>query len=162
VSVVRLDLAGEVKPMTFLVLPAADGTIALTPHDAALEGPSIRVEQVGVIGDVSHNIGYWLDPAATASWPIGVGFGQEGEFRVEVELACADAAAGSRVRLDIEGGAGLAEFTVPATGGWQSYRTVDAGRVTMPAGSHKAVLRALSKPGEAVVNIRSVRLVPVK
>lgn len=159
VSVVRLDLAGEVVPMTFLVFPAADGAITLTPHDATLEGPSIRVERVGVIGDVKHNIGYWLDPAATASWPIGIGFGQEGEFCVEVELACADAAAGSRVRFEIEGGAGLVEFAVPPTGGWQSYRTVEAGRVTMPAGSHKAVLRALSKPGEAVVNVRSIRLV---
>ena len=161
VSVVRLDLAGEVVPMTFLVFPAADGAITLTPHDATLEGPSLRVERVGVIGDVRHNIGYWFDPAATASWPIGIGGGQEGEFRVEVELACADAAAGSRVRLEIEGGAGVAQFTVPATGGWQSYRTVEAGRVTMPVGSHKAVLRALSKPGEAVVNVRAIRLVPL-
>jgi len=52
-----------------------------------------------------------------------------------------------------------AEF---ATGGWQRYRTVEVGRVELPVGSHRAVLRALSKPGEAVVNIRAVRIVPVK
>jgi len=149
-------------PMSFLVFPAADGAITLTPHDATLEGPSIRVERVGVIGDVTHNIGYWLDPAATASWPVGVGAVQQGAYRVEIELACADAAAGARMRLEIEGGAGLVEFTVPATGGWQSYRTVEAGRVTMPSGSHKTVLRALSKPGEAVANVRAIRLVPLK
>jgi len=159
VSVVRLDLAGEVMPMSFLVFPSTDGVISLTPHDATLEGPELRVERVGVIGDVTHNLGYWLDPAAFASWPVGVGASQGGEYRVELDIACADAAAGARMRFEVEGGAGVLEFTVPATGGWQSYRTVEAGRVVMPLGSHRAVLRALSKPGEAVVNVRAVRLV---
>ena len=156
-SVVRLELSGDVEPMPFRVYPTSDGTITLTPHDATLEGPSIRVERVGVIGDVTHNIGYWLDPAATVSWPIGVGNSREGDYRVEIELACADAAAGARVRFEACGQS--IDFTVPATGGWQSYRTVDVGRVTLSAGAHSAVLRALSKPGEAVVNVRAVKLV---
>ena len=158
-SVVRLDLDGDVLPMSFLVFPDASGALSLTPHDATLDGPSIRVERVGVIGDVTHNIGYWLDPVATAAWPIGIGASQSGTYRVEVDLACTDAAAGSRMRLEIEGGAGAPEFTVPATGGWQSYRTIDVGRVELPMGSHRAILRALSKPGEAVANIRSIRLI---
>ena len=157
VTVVRLDLTGDVAPMAFLVLPSAEGTLTLTPHDATLEGPLIRVERVGVIGDVTHNIGYWLDLAATASWPIGIGGGQEGEYRVEIELACADGAAGSRVQFDACGQS--LDFIVPATGGWQSYRTVGLGRVKVPVGSHSVVLRALSKPGEAVVNVRQVRMV---
>ena len=115
-----------------------------------------------MIGDVTHNIGYWLDPAATVSWPVGVGAAQQGVYRVEIDLACADAAAGARMRFEVEGGAGAPEFTVPATGGWQAYRTVEIGRVELPFGSHRAVLRALSKPGEAVVNIRAVRLVRVR
>lgn len=156
-SVIRLELARDVEPMPLRVYPTADGTIALSPHDATLEGPSIRVERVGVIGDVTHNIGYWLDPAATASWPIGIGGGQEGEYRVVIELACADAAAGSRVLCEACGQS--LDFTVPATGGWQSYRTVDVGRVKLPLGAHSVVLRALSKPGEAVVNVRAVQLV---
>ena len=68
------------------------------------------------------------------------------------------AVAPEAMRLEVDGG-GATEFTVPATGGWQSYRMVDAGRVTVPAGAHRAILRALSKPGEAVVNVRAVRLV---
>jgi len=166
-SVVRLELAGAVVPMAFLVFPGVSGVVELTPHDAVLEGPSLRVERVGVIGDVRHNLGYWLDPAATASWPIGIGMKQGGVFRVEAEVACADAAAGSRMRFEIEGGqveggAGAPEFVVPATGGWQSYRVVELGRFEIPGGSHHAVLRALSKTGEAVVNVRSIRLVPAK
>ena len=157
-TVVRVRYEGTIDPLPFAIFPSADGSITLTPHDATLEGPSIRVERVGVIGDVTHNIGYWLDPAATASWPVGIGAAQGGTYRVEIDLACTDAAAGSRMRLEIEGGAGSPEFTVPATGGWQSYRTIDVGRVELPLGSHRAILRALSKPGEAVVNVRSIRL----
>ena len=160
VPVVRLDLEGSVDPMPFLVLPDSRGVLTLTPHDAVLAGPSLRIERVGVIGDVTHNLGYWLDPAATASWPIGIAGGAEGAFRVEAEIACADASAGSQIRFDVEGGTDTPEFTVPATGGWQSYRTVELGRVRLPIGSHRATLRALSKAGEAVVNVRSIRLVP--
>jgi hypothetical protein len=158
VSVVRLGLDGDPLPMPFLVFPSPDGRLTLTPHDATLDGPSIRIERVGVIGDVTHNIGYWLDPAATATWPVGIGPGQEGAYRVEADLACADAAAGSRMSFEVEGGLGALEFSVPATGGWQSYRRLDLGSVELPAGSHRAILRVLSKPGEAVVNVRSITL----
>ena len=161
-TVVRVRYEGALDPLPFAVYPSADGTLALLPHDATLEGPSLRVERVGVIGDVRHNIGYWLDPAAFASWPLGIGAAQAGAYRVEAEIACADAAAGSRIRLEVEGGKASAEFTVPATGGWQSYRVIELGRMEIPAGSHRAVLRALSKTGEAVVNVRSIRLVPAK
>lgn len=136
-----------------------DGAIALLPHDAALEGPSLRVERVGVIGDVLHNLGYWLDEQAFASWPIGIGAAQGGTFRVEAEIACADGSAGARVVFAVEGGNRALEFTVPATGGWQSYRTVELGRVELSMGSHRATLCARSKPGEAVVNVREIRLV---
>jgi len=109
---------------------------------------------------VTHNIGYWLDQAATASWPIGIGGTKgQGTYRVEAEVACADASAGSRMRLEVEGGRGELEFEVPATGGWQTYRTIELGRVELPVGSHRAILRAISKTGEAVVNVRAIRLV---
>jgi alpha-L-fucosidase len=161
-TVVRIQYEGALEPLPFAVSPSKAGDIALLPHDATLDGPSIKVEQVGVIGDVRHNIGYWLDPAATATWPVALGAAQGGAFRVEAEIACADAAAGSRVKLEVDGGSAPLELTVPATGGWQSYRVVELGKLDIPAGSHRVVLRALSKPGEAVVNVRSIRLMPVK
>ena len=159
-TVVRLELAGGVEPMPFLVFPSGDGSLTLTPHDAVLEGPSIRIERVGVIGDVEHDIGYWLDPSATAAWPIGIGPDQGGRYRIEADVACADASAGSRIRFDVEGGLRASEFTVPGTGGWQSYRPVTLGEVALTPGAQRVVLRALSKSGEAVVNVRRMRLVP--
>ncbi len=159
-TVVVLELEGEVEPMSFLVFPSADGCIELAPHDATLEGPSLRVERVGVIGDVRHNLGYWLDPKATATWPIGLGVDQGGEFKVAIEVACKDDSAGAEVELEFEPGGTMA-FTVPATGGWQEYRTLELGKVQLPFGSHRAILRAKSKPGEAVCNVRAIRLTQV-
>ncbi|MBL8760202.1 MAG: alpha-L-fucosidase [Phycisphaerae bacterium] len=158
-SVVKLELAGAVEPMPFMVYPSAEGVLTLTPHDAVLEGPSLRVEMVGAVEDVKYNLGYWLDPAATAAWPIGIDPGSgggDGEYVIEAELGCADASAGARMKLETPGGA--LEFTVPATGGWQQYRMVELGRVKLAAGEHTVVLRALSKPGEAVVNVRGIVL----
>lgn len=155
-SVVKLELEGSVLPMPFLVFPGGDGVITLRPHDAAIEGPSLRVEQVGAVGDVRYNLGYWLDASAAAGFPVGIDSGQEGEYVVEAEIACADASAGARMQLATPSGA--LEFTVPGTGGWQQYRAVTIGRTKLEAGEHRLLLSALTKPGEAVANVRSIML----
>ena len=158
-TVVRVRYEGTIDPLPFAIFPSADGSITLTPHDATLEGPSIRVERVGVIGDVTHNIGYWLDPAATATWPVAIGAGDAGTYRVQAELACADRAAGSMIRLQAGSSTTSPDVAVPPTGGWQSYRSVDLGSLALSSGSHGLVLRASTKAGEAVANVRSIRLV---
>ncbi|MCK6445467.1 MAG: alpha-L-fucosidase [Planctomycetes bacterium] len=158
-TVVKLELSEPPVVAPFVVQVGADGVLTLVPHDATLAGPSLRVEQVGAVEDVKYNLGYWLDPSATATWPIGVEPAQAGEYRVEAEIACADASAGARVALELPGGA--LEFTAPATGGWQNYRVLELGRTKLAAGSSACVLRAKSKPGEAVVNVRSLRFVRI-
>jgi hypothetical protein len=55
---------------------------------------------------------------------------------------------------------GELKFTVPATGGWQTYRNVPVGKTTLTPGVHSLVLRAMTKPGEAAVNVRSITLRP--
>ncbi|MCX5688543.1 MAG: hypothetical protein NTV94_01900, partial [Planctomycetota bacterium] len=164
-SVIRLELDGAVEAMPFAVLPDAKGTITLLPHDATLEGPALRVEQVGDIGDVKYNLGYWMDPAAKASWPISISGPEAVKYSVKAEIACADAAAGAQVSLELAGAESKVPaalmLTVPATGGWQKYRTVDLGAWTVAPGQQRILLRALSKPGEAVINVRSITLSPL-
>jgi alpha-L-fucosidase len=155
-SVVALHLTGDLVPLPFAVGPAADGAFALTPHDATLHGPQLRIEQVGAVGDVTYNLGYWLDPAAHASWPILVE--RAGRYAAVAEIACKDESAGAECTLAC-GDAWLA-FRVAGTGGWQQYRTVELGELTLPAGRGEVALRAASKPGEAVLNLRSLRLLP--
>jgi alpha-L-fucosidase len=155
-SVLRLEFADEPRALPFAVVPAGDGTLALLPHDATLTGPSLRVEQVGAIEDVRYNLGYWLDASAFAAWPVAIE--TAGSYRVLAELACKDDSAGSRMSLEC--GASRLEFEVPATGAWQQYRELELGALALPTGRSELALRALTKSGEAVVNVRALRLVP--
>jgi alpha-L-fucosidase len=155
-SVVALHLTGDLVPLPFAVGPAADGAFALTPHDATLHGPQLRIERVGAVGDVTYNLGYWLDPAAHASWPIVVE--RAGRYAAVAEIACKDESAGAECTLAC--GDAKVAFRVAGTGGWQRYRTIELGELTLPAGRSEIALRATSKPGEAVLNLRSLRLVP--
>ena len=155
-TVVRVRYEGPLDPLPFAVYPSKDGALVLLPHDATLEGKSLKVEQVGVIGDVKYNLGYWLDPAESASWPIA---GQRaGKYRVVAELGCKNESAGAMA--SIECGASRVEFKVEGTGGWQDYRAVTLGTLEIPAGNSVVSLRASTKPGEAVMNVRSIRLEP--
>ncbi len=156
-TVVRLAIEGTPDPLAFAVLPAADGSLLLTPHDATLSGASLRIEQVGTHGEVKYNVGWWSDPADFLSWPIAVA--GAGRYAVTATLACKNESAGSMLALDA-GGAPI-EAAVAGTGGWNDYREVRLGSVDVPAGSSVVSLRAKSKPGEAVVNLRSIRLVRI-
>jgi alpha-L-fucosidase len=157
-TVVRVRYAGALEPLPFAVYPSADGALALLPHDATLEGKSLKVEQVGVIGDVQYNLGYWLDPAEYASWPVSVK--SAGKYRVIAQLGCKNESAGSMASIACADS--RIDFKVEGTGGWQDYRAFTLGTIDVPAGASSIVLRAASKTGEAVMNVRSIRLEPVK
>ena len=156
-TVVRVRYQGALDPLPFAVYPSADGAMVLLPHDATLSGPSLKVEQVGVIGDVKYNLGYWLDPAEFASWPIAGH--RAGKYRVVAELACKSESAGSRATLSC--GSSNVAFTVEGTGGWQDYRAATLGTIDIPADGSTIHLRASTKAGEAVMNVRSIRLEPI-
>ncbi len=155
-TVVKLELDGDVYPLPVLVTPGKDDVLTLLPHDAVLEGPSLRVEQVGAVEDVKYNLGYWLDASAIAKFPVGIAADQHGEYQVEIEIGCADASAGAAMKLQTPSG-DLA-FTVPATGGWHQYRTITLGNVKLDAGEHTLIVSVLTKPAEAAGNIRSITL----
>jgi len=105
---------------------------------------------------VTYNLGYWLDPKAHASWPIAVE--RAGRYAVVADIACKDESAGAACTVAC--GKAALPFAVAGTGGWQQYRAVELGELTLPAGRAELSLRASSKPGEAVLNLRSLRLVP--
>ena len=155
-SVVKVQIDGGVMPLPFRVSPGRDGVLKLTPHDATITGPSLRIEQVGAVEDVTYNLGYWLDTSATASFPIGIAADQAGEYLVEIEIACADASSGASMKFQTASEDLV--FTVPATGGWHQYRTMTIGSVKLASGVQTIKLVALKKPGEAVGNVRAITL----
>ncbi len=53
------------------------------------------------------------------------------------------------------------KLTVPVTGGFQQFQPQALGQVTLTrAGRYQLEVRATSKPGPAVMDLREVNLVP--
>lgn len=156
-SVVELEIEGAADPLPYAVTPGAGDKLTLLPHDAVFSEDSLRIEQDGVIGDVKYNIGYWTNADAFVTWPIMTGKAQR--YDVIATIACKNESAGSVVTID-SGGEPI-ELKVQSTGGWSEYRKLLLGTLDIPAGSSTLTLRAKSKPGEAVLNLRSIFLSPV-
>jgi predicted nucleic acid-binding Zn ribbon protein len=56
-------------------------------------------------------------------------------------------------------GDSAASAVVVATASWDDFQTVTAGRITVPASGNQTVrVKAVSKPGAGVVNLRSIVL----
>jgi alpha-L-fucosidase len=135
------------------VKPAADGTLALGADSAALKGGTIRLEERAGVA----NIGYWTNAGENVSWKAQVA--KAGACAVELTYACPADCAGSEVEVTV-GGASVAG-KVEATAGWDDYRTLTLGTLTVEAaGPATVTLKATRKPGAAVMNLRQVRLVP--
>jgi alpha-L-fucosidase len=157
-TVVRVDLE-DVPQVVKLRLRAKDGQLTLLATEAAIEGKLLRVEQHAG----GSNLGYWLDPKDSASWPVVL---EPGTWQLRARLACANASAGSRIHVRLDGQS-VANYTVAGTGeGWHNYSEVVLGEVSVnttkdaTANDHTVQLTADTKSGEAVVNVE--RLVWVK
>ena len=148
--------AAGLAPPPFGGDPAPAGTITLHASQAAVQGSSIQ-QVAGDDGSVM--IVDWLDPGATASWELELP--AEATFAVEIRYACAADTAGSSYGVGVEG-AGELRGQVWNTGSWMSLTPwLALGRLRMPAGRSRMVVRALEMPGYAVMNLSALRLLPL-
>ncbi len=130
--------------------PAADGSLTLTAADARVEGPTIHLEEK------YKNLGFWQSADDVAIWSIELP--AAGSFKVELDYACDNAAAGNAFLLAV----GSQELTgqVGGTGTWDTYRAAAIGRVELPAGARVLTFRSAGPPNGALMDLRSIRLVP--
>ena len=149
-GVVVLEIAGPPRPIEPRVRPAADGTVTLKAEEAEIIGHTLRLEH----RDGRANLGVWTDARDHVQWPVT--FGRAGTFDVEADYACDPASGGSECVLVL--GNQELRATVEPTDGWGDYRTVVVGQIAVPApGDYTVVVKALSKPGVGVVNLRQIR-----
>jgi len=152
-SVIVLELDGP--PATFIpaIHPAGDGALELPADQATIDGQTAQLEIKGS----KANIGYWTNQQDSIHWNCdGV---PAGKYKVEMKYACDPASAGSTIELSV----GDAKFSaeVVGTGGWDRFKTVTIGQVSLPKGDKIIVkVKPVRKKGEAVMNLRSVRLLP--
>lgn len=148
--------AADLAPPPFSGDPPPAGTIALHASQAAVHGSSLQ-QVAGDDGQVL--IVDWLDPSASVSWELALP--AEATFAVEIRYACAADTAGSSYGVGVEG-AGELRGQVWNTGSWMSLSPwLALGRLRIPAGHSRLVVRAIEMPEYAVMNLSAVRLLPL-
>ena len=124
--------------------------IFLEARDAKVQAKKLKYEDP----PQKDTLGFWVDPADTASWKFPVA--QAGKYRVSVLQGCGKGSGGSIVALEV--GAARAEFTVEETGHFQRFIPREVGLLELAAGENTLTVRPLKKKGAAVMDLRRVTL----
>jgi arylsulfatase A-like enzyme len=133
---------------------AEDGLITLPASTAEVHGLMLRYEPL----PHKNTLGFWTLADDWASWEFEVR--KPGSFAVEALVGCGKGSGGSTVEFRIEGQ--VLTLNVPVTGGFQTFAPQALGRLTIDRpGRHRLEVRATSKPGLAVMDLRQVKLIPL-
>jgi putative membrane-bound dehydrogenase-like protein len=144
----RKEFAGN-KPE--LVRAAADGSLLLSGANGEIYGPTIVLEkQYG-------NLGFWSSTEDRVVWTVEAA--KAGRYAVWLDWACPDDAAGKTFLLQ----AGIHQTTgkVESTGSWDTYRQAKVGEIVLSAGPQRVTFRSAGKIYHPLIDLKSVKLVPL-
>lgn len=160
------------------ILPQTRQTREPIPVGHAEENPvELPVPQSQFTGGLRYNgrhpnnawLTGWTSVAAVVEWELNVV--RAGRYAVSLQYLAPQAAAGTRVQISVAGKA--IETTLRATGHQQihspdrvprtevyemDWAALPAGVLTLPKGRATLTLRALTKPGDVVMDLKSVAL----
>ncbi len=155
-SVVVLDVRGDPEAVPFFAEPGKDGRIHLRAADARIHNPGggggARYEK----GGVKDNIGYWTDPRSWVEWRFRV----PGPGTWRIEVLAGNPSGGNRLRIEV--GGKRFRLDPPVTGSYDKYRRGKAGTVSFGRGGFFKLAVKPVKKGWHALNLREVRLVPVR
>ena len=104
-----------------------------------------------------NTLGFWVNKDDTATFDFTVEKG--GTFTVEVLQGCGKGSGGAEVELAV--GDEKLTFIVKDTGGFQAFEAREVGTLKVEkAGQHTLTVRAKTKPGPAVMDLRQIVLKP--
>jgi arylsulfatase A len=133
---------------------AEDGAITLPARTAEVHGVMLRFEPL----PHKNTLGFWTRAEDWASWEFDVK--RPGDFDVTALVGCGKGSGGSTVEFRADDQ--VLTLKVPETGGFQKFEPQDMGKLTLThAGRHRIEVRATSKPGPAVMDLREVKLTPL-
>jgi acetyl esterase/lipase len=156
-GIVKLETVGRpyVPAIPRITTAAADGAVTLAAHDVVTHGELLRYEPQ----PHKNTVGYWAREEDWCEWHFYSE--QPGRYDVHVLQGCGAGQGGSTVAVKL-GGQQLT-FAVEDTGHFQNFRDRTVGTVTIDAPAvYTLELRALRKAAKAVMDVREVRLVPVR
>ena len=128
----------------------ADGSIVLGTAGAAFHGFQMHVQK-----KPEPHFVYWVDPQEYIEWPHGCA--RKGKFDVEITYSCAPGAGGNFIFI---AGTGRLQGHAEATGGWEKWKTVKVGNITVTQDGLAAFLKADGQPQNALLNLLRIRLIP--
>jgi len=138
------------------VKPTADGILQLDAQAATIHGGRARFMVLEGLG----NICYWTDPKEWVSWEVQVD--QPGQYVVDLRYSCQAGSQGSTFEVALDGQS--LKCSIPEdTGTWYDHETMKLGSLRVAAaGKHTLSLKPQQKPGEAVMNLAWLRLIPAE
>jgi hypothetical protein len=149
-----------------IVRPSPGGVVTLAAHDAVTHGRSLRYEPQ----PHKNTLGYWSQAEDWCAWYYAA---PAGRYEVQILQGCGTGQGGSEVVL--ASGSHQIVFTVEETGHFQNFKNRTLGTIELAVGMgpadnvdlaedavHTLTLRPRSKKAAAVMDVRQVRLVPVK
>jgi arylsulfatase A-like enzyme len=141
--------AGAKKKTPEHIVPGA-GAVILHARDAKVHGDKLRYE------DQPHKdtLGFWVNKDDWVEWTLTVPMASK--FEVEVLQACGKGSGGSEIEIAIQGK--TLTLKVEETGHFQRFVPRIAGTLKLDAGPTTLAVRARTKPGGAVMDLRRVVL----
>ncbi|HEY2908626.1 MAG TPA: sulfatase-like hydrolase/transferase [Gemmataceae bacterium] len=135
--------------------PGKDGSIVMHARTASVHGVRLRFEPL----PHKNTLGYWVNKDDWAEFDFTIE--KPGKYAVEVMQGCGKGSDGAEVELAV--GTQKIEFTVKYTGSFQIFQFRDVGTMTFDKpGRYTLSVKAKSKPGPAVMDLRQVVLKPMK
>ena len=152
-TVVVLEVPATVEVAAYTIGPAKDGSYTLPAREAATHGGTARYESD------KDCIGFWTNAKDWVSWDFQAP--AAGKFTVEITYACEAGSGDSTYTVAI--GPRQLEGKVKDTGSWTKFATEKLGPLSLEApGKATLTLKPKTKPNLAVMNLRSIKLVPEK
>jgi putative membrane-bound dehydrogenase-like protein len=150
------SLGPQRKPKTFegnkpeIVHADKDGVYLLLAANCEIYGPTLVFEKK------YGNLGFWENQDDQAVWTVNVA--KAGKYAVWLDWACDDACAGKKFLL--EAGPNQLTGTVKTTGTWDSYKQAKVGELILPAGQQRLTFRSAGRIFNALIDLKSLKLVP--
>jgi sucrose-6-phosphate hydrolase SacC (GH32 family) len=143
----------QTQPTTRPIEQSADGTLRLHARDVTVHGTVVRYEP----DPHKNTVGYWTKKEDWVSWDFAVSSG--GTFEVLPLQGCGKGSGGADVEFTFDDKPPL-KMTVQDTGGFQNFVERHIGTIELSAGQHTLSVKPLTKPGQAVMDLRQVMLKP--
>ena len=132
--------------------PAAASSAPATKSSSSAKAAKLVGDIKYEIGDNRDNVGWWIDPDATATWTFDVK--DAGQYDCILSRGMDPGYAGSTFTLTVAGQ--TLKYTALTTGDWGSWKEFNIGKVNLAAGSNTVVVKATNIANKYADNLHEI------